>query len=452
MGDTVTLPNTSRPALLAKKRPRLHVLYSPAQGPVRGAVHSLPVGVSYVGRRLSAGREGVVLDEDPSLSGEHALLGVTDGDCEVSLQDLGSKNGTWIGANRLVPGGAATVVRDGEVVRLGSTLLLLRYEPSKSVDADIAPLVGVSLPMRELRARLARLAKEPAPVLLHGETGTGKELAARALHSLSKRSGELVIRSCAALPESLIESELFGHVADAFTGAKARLGAFRSADRGTLFLDEVGELPQSQQARLLRVIEEGRVTAIGSDTPLPCQVRLVTATHRDLQAAVEAGRFRQDLYARMAHLIVKLPPLRARREDILLLLEHCYPDVRRLLCADLVQALLLCDYRDNVRTLRSVADQLRIDGDTESLRAFLRPRDETTVTVEEALAVPPPERPYRLPAPSKQQLVQLLTKHLGTVTYLATELGCSPRQIRRWLELHDLDPDEYRVRPADHAG
>lgn len=471
MSDTVTLPRPSRPVPLAKKSPRLHILYTPYQGMLRACIHSLPIGEkTYIGRSLPSEHAGIVLDIDPSLSAEHACFEVSEQDYQVTLRDLGSKNGSWVETVSLPTSGSAAVVRDGEVIRLGSTFMLLRYEPSKSVDADITTLLGTSLAMRELRARILRLARETAPVLLVGETGTGKELAARALHFLSRRSGDLISRNCVAFPESLIESELFGHAEDAFTGAKRRLGAFRSADHGTLFLDEIGELPQSQQALLLRAIEDSKIIPVGADAPVPCYVRLITATNRDLQAEVDAGRFRQDLRARLAHLVVELPPLRTRREDILLLLEHFYAGVGRLLSVGLVNDLLLSQWKDNVRAIRAIADRLRIEGDSESLRASLGPLPSTRIEVAEAQAAPrsthassttpslaphssspnpasPSMRPYRLPVPNREQLVRLLTRHQGIIAQVATELGCSRRQIQRWLELHRLDAADYRARP-----
>lgn len=473
MSDTVTLPQSVRP-VLAQKRPRLYVLYAPQRGIVSGHAESLPEGTTFVGRRLPADREGITLAGDSSVSEEHARLDVTEGDAQVSLRDLGSKNGSWVGASKLLRNGPAVVVRDGDVVRLGSTFLLLRYEPSKSADASIPTLIGTSLAMRELRAKLQRLAAESAPVLLQGETGTGKELAASALHSLSRRPGAFVARNCGAFSESLLESELFGHVAHAFNDAKPREGAFRSADRGTLFLDEIGELPLSQQAHLLRAVEEGKITPVGADKPLPCQVRIVAATNRDLESAVSAGRFRQDLCARLSHLVVKLPPLRERREDLLLLLEHFFPDVARVLNADLLHALFLSDWRNNVRAVRSVADRLRMEGDSDDLHDSLRPRDLPRIEVNteppstpasetqplvnaspaQSAAAPaptlgkvaPPDRPYRLPAPSKTELITLLQKHLGTISNVAQELDCSRRQVQRYLEQHGLNADDFRNR------
>lgn len=473
MSDTVTLPQSVRP-VLSKKRPRLYVLYTPQRGIVRGSAESLPDGPTFIGRHLSSQHEGITLAGEVGVSEEHARFDVTEGDGEVTLHDLGSKNGSWVGATGLERNGPGIMVRDGEVLRLGSAFLLLRYEPSKSADASIPALIGTSLAMRELRAKLQRVAPESAPVLLYGETGTGKELAAAALHTLSRRPGGYVTRNCGAFPKSLLESELFGHAAHAFNDAKQRLGAFRSADRGTLFLDEIGELPLSQQAHLLRAVEEGKITPVGADQPLPCQARIVAATNRDLESAVSASRFRQDLFARLSHLLVKLPPLRERREDILLLLEHFFPDVAHVLNADLLHALFLSDWRNNVRAVRSVADRLRMEGESEELRDSLRPRDLPRIEVNteppstpasetqplvnaspaQSAAAPaptlgkvtPPDRPYRLPAPSKTELITLLQKHLGTISNVAQELDCSRRQVQRYLEQHGLNADDFRNR------
>ena len=185
-------------------------------------------------------------------------------------------------------------------------------------------LIGSSAPMKRLFSEVARIAKVELPVLISGESGTGKELVARALHRLSSRSkGPFIAVNCAALPDSLIESELFGHVRGAFTSAGAsRTGLFLQADGGTLLLDEIAELPQALQSKLLRALEEGTLRPVGSDRQKSFDVRVLAATNRDLEAAVEAGRFRQDLLFRINAVQIELPALRARGTDVLLLAKH----------------------------------------------------------------------------------------------------------------------------------
>ncbi len=189
---------------------------------------------------------------------------------------------------------------------------------------DDGRLLGRSAPMVGLRRLVRKVAANGAPILVRGETGTGKEVVAREVHRLSARAaGPFVALNCGAIPEGLLGSELFGHVKGAFTGASHdRLGAFRSAQGGTLFLDEIGDMPLSQQVALLRAVQEHEVTPVGSERPIAVDVRLVLATHRDLEAEVAAGRFRQDLYYRIAILSVEVPPLRARGGDVLMLAEH----------------------------------------------------------------------------------------------------------------------------------
>jgi transcriptional regulator with GAF, ATPase, and Fis domain len=193
-----------------------------------------------------------------------------------------------------------------------------------------AEIVGESPLLRTALARVEAVADTDSTVLLLGETGTGKELFARAIHDRGPRRGRPLIRvNCAALPPSLIESELFGHERGAFTGAVAtRQGRFELADKGTLFLDEIGDLPLEVQATLLRVLEEGEFERVGSSQTRRVDVRVVAATHRDLEAAVETGRFREDLYYRLSVFLIALPPLRLRREDIPQLV-WCFIDRRQ---------------------------------------------------------------------------------------------------------------------------
>jgi len=184
-------------------------------------------------------------------------------------------------------------------------------------------IIGASKPMRELFEQIARSARSASTVLITGESGTGKELIARAIHDASGRNGAFVPVNCAAIPAELIESEFFGHTGGAFTGAKkARPGMFEAADGGTIFLDEIGELPLTMQPKLLRVLQEGKVRRIGAEHERPVKVRVVVATNRDLESEIQTGKFREDLYWRLNVIQLSLPPLRKRPFDIPLLIEH----------------------------------------------------------------------------------------------------------------------------------
>ena len=231
-------------------------------------------------------------------------------------------------------------------------------------DGEADELVGASDAMREVHKRIGLAAASAAPVLVLGETGTGKELVARALHRHSARAGgPFVAINCSAIPRELLESELFGHVRGAFSGATAdRPGCFRSADGGVLLLDEIGDMPPGVQAKILRVLQEGEVTPLGSHRRLPVDVRVVAATHRDLAAEVRAGHFREDLFYRLDVLAVQLPPLRERLADILPLAEHFLrraagSGAPKRLSADAAQALLRRRWPGNVRELRNVMER-----------------------------------------------------------------------------------------------
>lgn len=240
-------------------------------------------------------------------------------------------------------------------------------------------LVGQSAALRHLREAIARVAPVPSPVLIMGESGSGKELVARDLHRMGPApKGPFVAINSAALPENLVESELFGHERGAFTGATAtRKGAFEAAERGSLFLDEIGELPLSAQAKLLRVLEERRVTRLGGNRSITVEARVVAATNRDLEAEVAAGRFRQDLYYRINVHVLRVPPLRDRLSDV--------PDLSadfitticqrfgirpKRLSGDALEVLMGYDWsRNNVRELRNVIERMIIAADGDILRA-----------------------------------------------------------------------------------
>lgn len=255
---------------------------------------------------------------------------------------------------------------------------VLRRELSER-DADSDDLVGRSPAMHELRTLLQRVAPTRSTVLLQGESGSGKEVVVRALHRMSPRRGHpFVPVNCAAIPSELIESELFGHVKGAFTGAAAsRNGLFYYANKGTLFLDEIGELPLTMQSRLLRVLEDRKLRPVGSEREIPVDVRVVAASNRDLLAAVNAGLFREDLYFRLAVVELQVPPLRARKEDVPCLVEHFIALLsQRLgvapLTVDTATIDTLCAYHwpGNVRELRNFVERSLILGDfcTDGLR------------------------------------------------------------------------------------
>jgi two-component system nitrogen regulation response regulator NtrX len=237
-------------------------------------------------------------------------------------------------------------------------------------------LVGGSAPMRQLADTIARVARIPSPVLITGESGSGKELVARELHRLGAHpAGPFVALNAGALPENLVEDELFGHERGAFTGANAlRKGAFEAASGGTLFLDEIGELPLAAQAKLLRVIEQRQVTRLGGNRTIAVDARVVAATNRDLNAEIGAGRFREDLYYRLNVHTVTVPPLRERRSDIPALVDHLlgFTCARfgmrpKRLDPAVLECLMTYDWRrNNVRELRNAVERMIIaaDGDT----------------------------------------------------------------------------------------
>ena len=255
---------------------------------------------------------------EPTVSRTHVELGlVPEG---VTVRDLGSRNGTFYQGQRVEK---MTLALGGRIVVGTATVTIDADTESLTHDLDYEGsyyrgMVGVSAPMRRLFALLTRLEGSLATVLVQGESGVGKELVARALHEGSSvAGGPFVAVNCGAIPRDLMASELFGHKRGAFSGAvDARKGAFESADGGTLFLDEIGELPVDVQAVLLRALELGEVRAVGDDTPKRVRIRFVAATHRDLEADVRTGKFRQDLFYRLAVVRLPVPALRERPEDI----------------------------------------------------------------------------------------------------------------------------------------
>jgi DNA-binding NtrC family response regulator len=244
--------------------------------------------------------------------------------------------------------------------------------------SDLTPIVGDSPAIARIQQTVARVAPSEARVLITGEPGTGKELVARHLHAQSARAeGPLVEVNCAAIPSELIESELFGHEKGAFTGAtKQRIGKFEQADGGTLFLDEIGDMSLDAQAKVLRALQESRITRVGGDRSIPVDVRVVAATNRDLLGRVDENRFREDLYHRISVILVHVPPLRERRGDIPAIAEYILGQVMRRngmdgksFSDDALDALRRQEWRGNVRELRNVVERLLILSDGDQITA-----------------------------------------------------------------------------------
>lgn len=278
----------------------------------------------------------------------------------VWVRDLGSKNGTWLEGLEVHE---ARVPDTGGTIRVGDTSIQVAAaaasSPVKLWPSDrLHDVIGKSEPMRELLMRVNEVARTDAPVLIQGETGTGKEVTARALHASSPRHAKpFIVVDCGALAESLLEAELFGHARGAFTGAQsARVGAFEAASGGTVFLDEIGELPLSMQPRLLRVLESKTVKRLGENEHRPVDLRVVSATHRDLESMVADGTFREDLYFRLAVLPLRVPPLRGHPEDIEALAQHFLAG-RTPLPPGALERLSQYAWPGNVRELRSVMER-----------------------------------------------------------------------------------------------
>jgi propionate catabolism operon transcriptional regulator len=314
---------------------------------------------------------------------------------------------------------------------------------SRRTGADDKPLLGESPAIAEVRRRIALYAPHPGTVLIGGETGTGKELVARHLHAASGRHGRFVAINCGAITESLLEAELFGYSEGAFTGARrgGRTGLVEAADGGTLFLDEIGEMPLPLQTRLLRVLEEREVLRVGAVEPTPVDVRVLAASLQALEARVQDGRFRRDLYYRLSPLRIRLPPLRERPQDLDALIEHlCGQPPARVFAAEALARLHAHAWPGNVRELRNVVERVLIhrtaedDGGAVTLAQLLDWAPELALDAVAAAAAaatePPPLPPRR---PDAGTLRQLLQRNAGSRERVARQLGVSRTTLWRWL-------------------
>jgi transcriptional regulator with GAF, ATPase, and Fis domain len=399
---------------------------------------------------------------DPKVSRHHLEFQVQDRG--YLLRDLQSTNGTFYRGARV----SEALVGQGAEVRLGDTVLRLERgkETSEVVGSkrEFGSLIGSSSAMQQVYGILAAVAPTDSTVLIEGETGTGKELVAEELHRHSPRRDQLLnVVDCGALPSELIESELFGHERGAFTGAISdREGVFERTRGGTVFLDEVGELPLRLQSHLLGVLERRTIKRVGGDMPRRVDFRLIAATNRDLQRDVREGRFRKDLYYRLAVVRVVLPPLRERQEDIpalarFFLWQAGCADIDAVLTPKLLGVLYSRSWPGNVRELRNVIERalILLDGsdllgDPSNVEAESGlPPQATKVSVDELpeLAFPPAylQTDYKavkeliLNQFEVQYLRRLVALYGTNISYIARDAGVDRHLVRKLLRKHGLD-------------
>lgn len=417
---------------------------------------------------LTLGREAdnSIAIQDHSASRFHAEI-VRQGESWF-IRDLGSTNGTFVDGARVRDEARLT---HWAILRVGDTLFKFlergampyqayridgtRYQHLSPVERTTkgSALIGGFLIDKVVKL-IENLAGNLLTVIITGETGTGKELAAREIHRLSERSGAFQAINCAAIPDTLIESELFGFRRGAFTGAdRDKLGLFKAANGGTLFLDEIGDMPPEVQVKLLRALQFKEVLPLGATQAEPVDVRVVCATHRDLEAEVSGGGFRGDLFSRLNEFPLHLPPLRARKEDIFMLSRHFIekygkPEMR--IPFAVVLALVHYDWPYNVRELETAIKrlvaltpsiELEFNHLPDPIRDNLRSygQDEASSKPEVRL------QPARIDPPNLAEMVEMLTRHQGNISAIAREVGKERMQVHRWLKRHGLNAEDYRT-------
>lgn len=384
--------------------------------------------------------------QDSWMSSKHAELTKKE-DGGWLLRDSGSKNGTYLNDALC----AESLVSDGDLIHTGNTTFLFRSAVQRShlepPDVDASDLRRQSqatqtlcLPLSRTLKEMARVATSSVSIILGGETGTGKEVCARYLHETSRRSGDFVAVNCGALPANLVESELFGHRKGAFSGAQTdRVGLVQASDGGTLFLDEVAELPLDAQVKLLRVLQEREIVPLGATRPIPVDLRVIAATHADLEERASAGQFRADLLARLSGVSFRLPALRERREDIGILihslLKRIAPEQEHTFEREALWAIALYHWPRNIRELEQAlaGASARAESGIICLRNLPQP-------VVDALHAEPPSDEDAL----REDLLKALRAHKGNVSATAREMGKARVQIRRWCKRFGVDPASFR--------
>jgi DNA-binding NtrC family response regulator len=421
--------------------------------------------------RIGTAADNDVVLTDRAISRRHAEIRMTpDG---LLLRDLGSTNGTFINDVRITE----AYIPEHAECRLGYSRVLIRQHIEERKVAvprqdHLGELVGASERMRELYGLIRAVAPTPTTVHLHGESGAGKESVARTLHALSGRPGPLVVFDASVTDPEMVRNDLFGHIKGAFTGATgSREGAFRQANTGTLFIDEIGELPLDLQPRLLRVLETREVTPIGSDKSLRVDVRVITATHRDLEAMVAAGAFRADLFYRLSVVPIELPALREIPEDIPLIAHHLSERLQLNCRISEAAMAMLRSYAwpGNVRELRNVLERAAVmcgerDIQPEDLRLSKDIRLSKEPSVVRGAPVPisaistPPVAPTNPPPPTpqpstaaarahlkdmeRQMILDSMARNQNNKAAVARELGIPLSTLKRRLKEYQIGDED----------
>ncbi len=412
-----------------------------------GARKALPNGTAiFLGRSSSS--MGPSVFDHASISRQHARVAAERGG--LMIDDLGSHNGTSVNGSTCSSAGLSP----GDVIGVGPVLLVVHKAPAEYEIRRHPALVGTSYALATVLEDIEKVAPFPRTnVLVRGETGTGKELVASAIHAASGRPGKLLSVNCATLTGTLLQSEIFGHEKGAFTDAKAaRPGLIESAHQGTLFLDEIGDASMDLQVSLLRFLETGETRRLGSDAAKRVDVRIIAASNLDFEALIRERRFREELFSRLAGWVIKLPPLRDRAEDIPPIAAHF---VRSFTGRDmpmhgrLMSALLLYAWPQNVRELKSVVERAVIEASGEEpipLSAYL---DRALSQQRRQPAGAPVKAPIERGAksagkPGKARLSEVLTSFKGNVRKASAELAVSRNTIYRWCEEYGIDPGAFR--------
>ena len=421
-GPQVTVTSVATDPNEPAKRGRMCVLVAHSEDEtVSGSLIELP-RVLEIGRR--GGEDLGLAIDDREMSRQHTKLIHNSRSGAVEVHDAGSKNGTFVDGVRA----KFADVKEGSVIRTGNTVMVLdRFLGNQCIG------------QARLDEAVSQCTGSDLPVLLLGETGTGKDVTAQRIHQLSGVKGAYVPVNCTTIPESLMEASFFGHRRGAFTGAtEDAAGLFEHARRGTLFLDEVGDLDVALQPKLLRALETGEFRRVGEATLRRSIVRPIAATNCDLASAVREGTFRADLYARLAGFVIEVPPLRRRKPQIPSLVATFLKDEGApgaAANAEFWEYLLCYSWPMNVRELRTwVRRALAVrKGDGPMARKHLpekqRPPSQTSVVSE---------------TPTLSQMQDFLTLHKGNVSAVATAMGKDRKSVYRWLQRYDLDPTNFR--------